>query len=142
MVRTKPRPLKKKRQHKTKYDEAVMKRVLERVQSGEWTVRHAAEMSGIPRATLGDRINKRHEKVDGRPGLLDAEEETLLVWHLQNMAAMDRPRTRIEFMDDVRNFLRKDKKRRDALGDGPSKILYDKVGKKISKSSWKKNFII
>jgi hypothetical protein len=65
--------------YKTRYQKEDLDAALAAVERGEMSIRAAVKEFGVPRTTLQDRISGKSGDAVGRPTVLLAEEEVLLV---------------------------------------------------------------
>lgn len=98
----------RKNNYRTRYTAADMERAVDMVQREEYAVARAAEMCGVPRVTLIDRLKGTHKTVMvGRPKVLSEAEEQGLVKVLVQMAEYNYPVTRRHLVDMVKDYLDK-----------------------------------
>jgi hypothetical protein len=77
------------------------------VKSDGVSIRTASEMFGVPKSTILDRVNNGHGDQIGRPTELTAEEENLIIEHVQLMATWGFPFTGQDLSYFVKAYLDK-----------------------------------
>ena len=77
---------------------------------GGMSQKKAANLYGVPRTTLNDKVRGRCPEL-GKPGpgtVLSTNEERLLAQHIKNMAAAGFPMTRKDLLTEVKRLLDED----------------------------------
>jgi len=95
----------RKGNYKSKYDENLREEALKAVKTGQLSARDAAKKFGVPRSTLGDHLTSRHKVTIGRPTVLSAEEEDIIVERLLLMASWNFPLTAKDLCHLIKSYL-------------------------------------
>lgn len=88
------------------YDNTKMKEAVQAVQSG-MSIRNAAELYGVPKSTLQNRVKNVHSDTHGRPTVLTQDEETYLVEMVKQCADWGFPFTEFDLQMFVKTYLDK-----------------------------------
>jgi hypothetical protein len=89
-----------------KVDPVALANAVEKIKTGEWTMRLAAKLSGIPRSTLHDRCSGKHAKVYGSSRVFTDAEEAEYVFFIKECERLKIPLTLKMFMVEVVKVLK------------------------------------
>jgi hypothetical protein len=98
--------------YRANYTAADMDRAISMVQEDDYSVARAAEICGVPRITLLNKIHGTHTKEVGRPNVLSEAEETALVEVCVQMGQFNYPLTKRHLSEMVKNYLDKTRETR------------------------------
>jgi transposase-like protein len=102
----------RKDNYRSRYTPADMERAISMVQQEDYAVARAAEICGVPRVTLIDRLAGSHKGEVGRPNVLSVAEEKALVQVLVQMGQYNYPLTKRHLSEMVKNYLDKTRETR------------------------------
>jgi hypothetical protein len=94
-------PKKRAQKYRQGYTEEDLEEAIDMVQAGA-SLRAASQTYNIPKTTLIDRLNNTHSGVQGRPTVLTAEEEALIIEMVDLLGVWGFPFTK----DDLRHFVK------------------------------------
>ena len=77
----------REKKHCSAYTKEIMAAAISAVTDDNMSISEAARVHGVPRKTLSDKINGKHDKPNGHPTMLTQEEEGYLVNYMKYMAS-------------------------------------------------------
>lgn len=95
----------RKDNYKTSYTDEDMAKAIKMVQEEGYAVKRAAEICGVKRITLHDRLKGLHSAELGRPPVLSPEEEEAFVQILVQMGNFNYPLTQRGVLEMVKDYL-------------------------------------
>ena len=103
---------KKRGPYKAQYTQDQLEAAADLVEEKTLSIKKASKMSGVPRATLFDKLNERTtlEAKSGQAPVLTPAEETRLATYISNMADVGYPVTKFEILHQVKNIMDVDKR--------------------------------
>jgi hypothetical protein len=91
--------------YKTHYEKEDMEAALSAVRNGEMSIRAAVKEFGVKRTTLQDRLSGKSGETVGRPTVLLAEEEALIVERIILMGTWGFPLNKLDVAHLIQAYL-------------------------------------